>query len=44
MGEILKAVYEQQLDGVVTTLEDAIDAREGDRRRQRAARQRGTRS
>ena len=23
MGEILKAVYEQQLDGVVTTLEEA---------------------
>jgi len=26
MGEILKAVYEQQLDGQVTTLEDAIAA------------------
>ncbi len=26
VGEILKAVYEQQLDGVVTTLEDAIAA------------------
>ena len=26
MGEILKAVYEQQLDGTVTTLEEAIDA------------------
>ena len=26
VGEILKAVYEQQLDGRITTLEDAIDA------------------
>ncbi len=26
MGQILKAVYEQQLDGVVTTLDDAIAA------------------
>lgn len=26
MGEILKAVYEQQLDGRVTTLDDALDA------------------
>lgn len=26
MGEILRAVYEQQLDGTVTTLEEAIDA------------------
>ena len=26
VGEILKAVYEQQLDGTVTTLEDAIEA------------------
>jgi tRNA nucleotidyltransferase (CCA-adding enzyme) len=26
MGEILRAVYEQQLDGSVTTLEEAIDA------------------
>ena len=26
MGEILKAVYEQQLDGAVTTLDDAIAA------------------
>jgi len=25
VGEILKAVYEQQLDGSITTLEDAID-------------------
>ena len=24
MGEILKAVYEQQLDGEVTTLDEAI--------------------
>ncbi|BCS35314.1 multifunctional CCA protein [Luteitalea sp. TBR-22] len=29
MGEILKAVYEQQLDGAVTTLEEAIDAARG---------------
>ena len=27
MGEILKAVYEQQLDGVVTTLDEAEAAR-----------------
>jgi tRNA nucleotidyltransferase (CCA-adding enzyme) len=26
MGEVLKAVYEQQLDGAVQTLDDAIDA------------------
>jgi tRNA nucleotidyltransferase (CCA-adding enzyme) len=26
VGEILKAVYEQQMDGAVTTLDDAIDA------------------
>jgi tRNA nucleotidyltransferase (CCA-adding enzyme) len=26
MGEVLRAVYEQQLDGSVTTLEDAIEA------------------
>jgi hypothetical protein len=26
MGEILKAVYEQQLDGAVSTLEEAIEA------------------
>jgi hypothetical protein len=26
VGEILKSVYEQQLDGRVTTLEQAIDA------------------
>ena len=26
VGEILKAVYEQQMDGTVTTLEQAIDA------------------
>jgi tRNA nucleotidyltransferase (CCA-adding enzyme) len=26
MGEILKAVYEQQLDGIVTTLDDAESA------------------
>jgi tRNA nucleotidyltransferase (CCA-adding enzyme) len=26
VGEILKAVYEQQMDGAVTTLEEAIDA------------------
>jgi len=26
VGEILKAVYEQQLDGTVTTLEDAVAA------------------
>jgi tRNA nucleotidyltransferase (CCA-adding enzyme) len=26
MGEILRAVYEQQLDGTVTTLDEAIDA------------------
>ena len=25
MGEVLRAVYEQQLDGSVTTLEDAIE-------------------
>jgi tRNA nucleotidyltransferase (CCA-adding enzyme) len=29
MGEILKAVYEQQLDGVVTTVEEAIEAARG---------------
>ena len=29
VGEILKAVYEQQLDGTVTTLEEAIDAARG---------------
>jgi tRNA nucleotidyltransferase (CCA-adding enzyme) len=26
MGRILKAVYEQQLDGAVTTLDDAVAA------------------
>jgi hypothetical protein len=26
MGEILKAVFEQQLDGQVTTLDQAIEA------------------
>jgi hypothetical protein len=26
MGEILKAVYEQQLDGTVTSLEEALAA------------------
>ena len=26
VGEILKAVYEQQMDGAVTTLEDAVEA------------------
>ncbi|MGV3519166.1 CCA tRNA nucleotidyltransferase [Luteitalea sp.] len=26
MGEVLRAVYEQQLDGLVTTLEDALEA------------------
>jgi hypothetical protein len=26
MGEVLKAVYEQQLDGTVTTLDEAIAA------------------
>jgi tRNA nucleotidyltransferase (CCA-adding enzyme) len=26
VGEILKAIYEQQMDGAVTTLEQAIDA------------------
>jgi tRNA nucleotidyltransferase (CCA-adding enzyme) len=26
MGQVLKAVYEQQLDGTVTTLEEALDA------------------
>jgi len=26
VGEILKAIYEQQMDGKVTTLEDAIGA------------------
>ena len=29
MGEILKAVYEKQLDGAVTTLDDAIAAAQG---------------
>ena len=29
MGEILKAVYEQQLDGVVTTLDHAIETARG---------------
>ena len=29
MGEILKAVYEQQLDGVVTTLDQAIETAHG---------------
>ena len=29
MGEILKAVYEQQLDGVVTTLDQAIETARG---------------
>jgi tRNA nucleotidyltransferase (CCA-adding enzyme) len=26
VGEILKAVYEQQMDGTITTLEEAIDS------------------
>jgi tRNA nucleotidyltransferase (CCA-adding enzyme) len=26
MGQVLKAVYEQQLDGTVTTLEEALEA------------------
>ena len=29
MGEILKAVYERQLDGVVTTLDQAIETARG---------------
>ena len=30
MGEILKAVYEQQLDGAVSSIDEAIEAARAD--------------